>query len=68
VWDFGWQIGYEFVDPLELNKGDKILIECSWDRAHLKVPEARYITWSEGTVDEMCFSGLMVVPRGTRGA
>ncbi len=68
VWDFGWQIGYEFVDPLELNEGDKILIECSWDRAHLKVPEARYITWSEGTVDEMCFSGLMVVPRATKPA
>ena len=63
VWDFGWQIDYQFREPVELSRGDKILVECSWDRAHLKVPEPRYITWSEGTVDEMCYSGLTLVPR-----
>ena len=68
VWDFAWQIGYEFAEPVELNRGDKILVECTWDRAHLKVPEPRYITWSEGTVDEMCFSGLTVVPREARAS
>jgi polyisoprenoid-binding protein YceI len=63
VWDFNWQIGYELTDPLQLSRGDVIRIECTWDRARLKVPEARYITWSEGTVDEMCYSGITTVQR-----
>jgi polyisoprenoid-binding protein YceI/mono/diheme cytochrome c family protein len=63
VWDFDWQMNYQLAQPLELQRGDVIRIECTWDRAHLKVPEARYITWSEGTVDEMCYSGLTTVQR-----
>jgi polyisoprenoid-binding protein YceI/mono/diheme cytochrome c family protein len=67
VWDFGWQMNYQLREPLQLQRGDVIRIECTWDRAHLKVPEARYITWSEGTVDEMCYSGLTTVT-SRRGA
>ena len=26
------------------------------------MPEPRYITWNEGTVDEMCFSSISVLP------
>lgn len=66
VWDFGWQIDYQFVEPVELQRGDVVRVECSWDRAHLAVPEARYITWTEGTVDEMCYSGLTTVPATRR--
>jgi polyisoprenoid-binding protein YceI/mono/diheme cytochrome c family protein len=66
VWNFDWQMNYQFAEPLELQRGDVIRIECTWDRAHLKVPEARYITWSEGTVDEMCYSGLTTVQRRGR--
>lgn len=66
VWDFGWQIDYQFVEPVQLRRGDVVRVECSWDRAHLRVPEARYITWSEGTVDEMCYSGLTTVPASGR--
>jgi len=66
VWDFGWQIDYQFVEPVQLRRGDVVRVECSWDRAHLRVPEPRYITWAEGTADEMCYSGLTTVPASTR--
>lgn len=66
VWDFGWQIDYQFVDPVELRRGDVVRVECSWDRAHLRRPDPRYITWAEGTVDEMCYSGLTTVPAAVR--
>jgi len=66
VWDFGWQIDYQFVEPVQLKRGDVVRVECSWDRAHLRVPVPRYITWSEGTVDEMCYSGLTTVPTNAR--
>lgn len=61
-WDFGWQLNYRFAQPVQLAQGDTIKVECSWDRAHLRVPEARYILWSEGTADEMCYSALTLVP------
>jgi polyisoprenoid-binding protein YceI len=66
VWDFGWQIDYQFVEPVQLRRGDVVRVECSWDRAHLRVPDPRYITWAEGTVDEMCYSGLTTVPASSR--
>lgn len=67
AWDFGWQLNYRFTDPVALTAGDVIRVECTWDRAHLKVPENRYITWSEGTEDEMCYSALTTLPpRGQR--
>jgi len=66
-WDFGWQLNYRFTDPVALSAGDVIRVECTWDRARLKTPENRYITWSEGTEDEMCYSALTTLPpRGQR--
>jgi polyisoprenoid-binding protein YceI len=62
VWDFAWQLNFPFAEPVQVRAGDKVLVECTWNRVHLGVPEARYITWAEGTRDEMCFSGLTVVP------
>jgi hypothetical protein len=67
AWDFGWQLNYQFTDPVALSNGDVIRVECTWDRARLKVPENRYITWSEGTEDEMCYSAITTLPpRGQR--
>lgn len=66
VWDFGWQIDYQFIEPVPLRRGDVVRVECTWDRINLRVPEPRYITWAEGTVDEMCYSGLTTVPTSRR--
>jgi hypothetical protein len=58
-WDFNWQMNYAPVDLVTLKRGDVIRVECSWDRALVKpASKNRWITWSEGTEDEMCFSTI----------
>ncbi len=59
-WDFDWQFNYPLVDPIELHAGDTIRIECSWDRHLVEQDEPHYVTWAEGTEDEMCFSTISV--------
>lgn len=63
-WKFDWQLSYEPAEPVRIEAGDVVRITCTWDRARVPMPEPRYITWSEGTVDEMCFSPLSVLPDG----
>ena len=62
VWDFEWQLNYEPVDDIRIERDDIVRFECWWDRTLLYMPEPRYITWNEGTVDEMCFSSISVLP------
>ena len=62
VWDFEWQLNYEPVEDIRIERGDMVRFECWWDRTLLYMPEPRYITWNEGTVDEMCFSSISVIP------
>lgn len=62
-WSFDWQLNYEPIEDIILERGDTIRVECSWDRA--KIPddaEPRYIVWSEGTNDEMCYSQIVTRP------
>jgi polyisoprenoid-binding protein YceI len=61
-WDFEWQLAYDLVEDIEITTDDTVRFECWWDRARLHLPEPRYITWNEGTVDEMCFSAISVLP------
>ena len=62
VWDFEWQLNYEPVEDIRIERGDTVRFECWWDRSLQYMPEPRYITWNEGTVDEMCFSSISVLP------
>ncbi len=62
VWDFEWQLNYEPVEDIRIQRGDMVRFECWWDRTLQFMPEPRYITWNEGTVDEMCFSSIAVLP------
>ena len=62
VWDFEWQLNYEPVERIRIERGDIVRFECWWDRTLQYMPEPRYITWNEGTVDEMCFSSITVLP------
>ena len=57
-WDFQWQLIYAPQEKIELKKGDVVRIECSWDRALIKSSEPKYVTWAEGTEDEMCYSTI----------
>ena len=61
-WSFEWQLYYVPTEQVRIEAGDTIRFECTWDRANVFLPEPRYITWNEGTVDEMCFSSVSVVP------
>lgn len=60
-WDFSWQRGYQPVDPVRIEAGDEILIECRWNRDRKPQTEPSYIVWNEGTEDEMCYSTISVV-------
>ena len=62
AWDFEWQLNYEPVEAIRIERGDTVRFECWWDRTLQFMPEPRYITWNEGTVDEMCFSSISVLP------
>ena len=48
--------------PRAPRAGDVIRYECTWDRENAPMLEPHYITWNEGTVDEMCFSSVSVIP------
>ena len=61
-WDFNWQLNYQPVDPIPVKATDTIEIECTWDRSLRYDPEPRYLLFSEGTEDEMCFSTYTVIP------
>ena len=66
-WDFNWQGGYRFMEPVELFAGDRLRITCSWDNSPENQPlvegqrlPARAIGWGEGTLDEMCLGGVQM--------
>ena len=61
-WSFDWQLYYVPTETIRIAEGDTIRFECTWDRANAAMEEPRYVTWNEGTVDEMCFSSVSVVP------
>jgi len=62
-WSFDWQLNYEPVEQVVLEPGDRIHVECTWDRARIPADaEPRYIMWSEGTNDEMCYSQIVTRP------
>ncbi len=62
-WDFDWQLNYSPVEEVILEAGDVIRVECSWDRSKIRAgAEPRYVFWSEGTDDEMCYSQIVTRP------
>jgi polyisoprenoid-binding protein YceI/cytochrome c551/c552 len=62
TWSFEWQLNYRPVDDIRIDTDDVVRFECWWDRTLVHMAEPRYITWNEGTVDEMCFSSIWVLP------
>ena len=54
-WDFSWQRGYELVTPIQVDRDDVVRMECTWDRSLRPELPPRWITWAEGTEDEMCY-------------
>ncbi len=50
-WDFGWQGGYSYAQPLMLQPGDQITSTCTY-----RNDTANQVGFGEGTGDEMCFN------------
>jgi len=57
-WSFEWQLTYQLQDPIEVEPGDVVRVECNWDRSLRLDKNPSYLIFSEGTEDEMCFSHL----------
>ena len=59
-YDFDDQSATVLKSPIAVNPGDTIRIECTFDPTlrqkipQLKDLEPRYVTWGEGSSDEMC--------------
>lgn len=69
-WDFHWQGNYWFKNPVEVNKGDVVRLSCTYNNSADAQPvingkrlEPRYITWGEGTTDEMCLGVIQAALR-----
>jgi hypothetical protein len=53
-WDFDWQRGYRLKEPVQVQEGDTVHIECTWDN-NTDQP----VGWGDSTEDEMCL-GVML--------
>jgi len=66
-WDFEWQGQYWFQEPIPIKWGDKVRITCVYDNSGPIIgPDGsplppRYMTWGEGTTDEMCLGAISFV-------
>jgi hypothetical protein len=60
-WDFQWQFNYNLIDAIPIDRSDILRVECTWDRSLIENDPPRYVTWNEGTEDEMCYSSLTVL-------
>ncbi|MCO4748226.1 MAG: hypothetical protein KC912_25755 [Proteobacteria bacterium] len=66
-WDFAWQGGYAFQEPVEVGWSDRLEIACTYDNSAENQPvvdgvqvEPGNVTWGEGTLDEMCLNYVSV--------
>lgn len=57
-WDFNWQLYYFYQEPFQLTKDSKLRITCDYDTRAASEP----ITPGWGTGNEMCLTGLFIVP------
>lgn len=67
VWDFDNQGSIPLKEPLHLDAGDTVKVECThvqWLRDVLpsfaEHREDRYVLWAEGSTDEMCLGTMTV--------
>jgi polyisoprenoid-binding protein YceI/mono/diheme cytochrome c family protein len=67
VWNFDWQMNYPLVTPIHVEAGEKVLMQCSWDRSLDPNRPPKYIVFAEGTEDEMCFGTYAMVPDNQAG-
>jgi hypothetical protein len=74
-YNFHYQKAYDLSKPIPVVRGDKIQVTCSYDPTlrqelpSLRNLPPRFVTWGDGSSDEMCLGLVMTVPpAGTTGA
>ena len=74
-YNFHYQRAYNLSTPIPVVPGDKIEVSCSYDPTlrqelpSLRNLPPRFVTWGDGSSDEMCLGLVMTVPpAGTPGA
>jgi cytochrome c553 len=55
-WDFNWQMAYWYSEPITIQPTDSARITCTYDTRS----RTDFVTWGEGTEDEMCLSYFYV--------
>ncbi len=65
-WDFEWQETYLLAEPVILEPGDQLYMECHWDNTADNQPivagerlPPRDVNWGAGTTDEMCLGDIL---------
>ena len=73
-WDFHWQDSYYLEEPIQVEAGAKLQVSCRFDNSgkHQGDHDAsagppRYVTWGEGTGDEMCLGIVQAHVPGDAG-
>ena len=61
TWNFDWQMNYSLAKAIHVEEGEKIRMECSWDRSLEPNRVPTYIVFAEGTEDEMCFGTYAII-------
>ncbi len=56
-WDFHWQGGVMLKQPIRVNPGDKVAVDC-----HFANTTPALVNWGEGTADDMCLGVIMWGP------
>ena len=63
-WDFHNQVTANFLQPAELQPGDRIRVTCTYDNSANNPAQASSppvdVSFGEGTTDEMCFGFTLV--------
>lgn len=68
TWNFDWQMNYTLAEPLHVTAGEKVLMQCSFDRSLDPNRPPKYIMFADGTEDEMCFGTYALVPDNQDGS
>jgi hypothetical protein len=67
-WDFGWQITYDFEEPVTLPKGSVVKIVAHFDNSasNPRNPNRppKPIKWGQSSTDEMCTGIIAVTKKG----
>jgi Copper type II ascorbate-dependent monooxygenase, C-terminal domain len=67
-YDFNYQRSYDMAKPVRVIPSDRIKVACTYNpRLRQEIPYLRdlppqYITWGDGSADEMCLAIVSIIP------